>query len=135
MAELALVAVVLGVTGVLVNTEPARQAATRPVAASFAAAGLQIDAVVAPAAADGPNVVHIYVLTTAGTPQAVADLSAALRPPGRSVWRALPLVLAGPGHYTVAGVPLPEAGSWRLRVTLRPVGGGVVSVATDVAVH
>ena len=124
-AEMLAFAMVLGATSLLVNAEPARQAAAAPFTRSFEALGVEVNAVVAPARAGTANAFHFYVLGRSGAPVAVAELDASisLRHAGAGPI-ALALAVAGPGHYQATGVTIPAAGDWDLRVTVRTSAGG-----------
>jgi copper transport protein len=120
LAELAVALAVLGVTALLVNAVPAKQAAGLPFSTSFTTLGVQVNAIVDPARAGTGNQIHIYVLSNLGTPKAVPELDATLTLPSENLGPlAIPLVLGGPGHYYATGVDLPVAGNWTLTFTVR----------------
>jgi copper transport protein len=120
LAELAVAAVVLGFTAVLVAEPPARASYARPVNTTVAlAAGSQVQVTVTPAKA-GPNEIHVYVLDQAGRTRGTESVAAFARLPG-SQYDRLPVALArtGTGHYTGSAVSLPVAGRWELDLTVR----------------
>jgi len=136
MAELALVLAVVGVTAALVNDVPARQAVGLPFTASVTMVGVQVNAIVDPARAGIGNEVHVYLLSAAGTPEAVLALDAVLRLPssGRAPLRVA-LHLSGPGHYYATDVVLPVAGTWTLTFRVRTASGDLGSASVLLPVH
>ena len=136
VAELVVVAAVLAATAVLVDTVPARQAVTAPFSTSWSTLGVQVDATVAPARVGPGNVLHITVLSPAGTPRAVPEVDAALSLPSASLGPIpVPLRLVGPGHYTADRLDLPAAGTWVLAVTVRTTAIDEDVVRASFGVH
>jgi len=136
VAELALVAAVVGVTAALVNDVPARQAAGLPFTSSVTTVGVQVNVIVDPARAGIGNEVHVYLLSAAGTPEAVLSLDAALRLPGSGTGPVrVPLHLSGPGHYYATDVVLPVAGTWTLTFAVRTVSGRAGTASVRLPVH
>jgi len=120
VAELAVVLAVLAVTALLVNSVPARQAAALPFSTSFTTLGVQVNVLVDPARTGPVNRIHIYVLSSAGTPKAVPELDASLSLAAEELGPLqVPLRVGGPGHYYATHVDIPITGSWTLTVTLR----------------
>ena len=133
---MALVLAVLGVTALLVNDIPARQAVGLPFTASVTTAGAQVNVIVDPARAGIGNEIHVYVLSGLGTPEAVLGLDAALRLPSGHVGPIrVPLHLSGPGHYYATDVVFPVAGDWLLTFTVRTVSGRSGSATVALPVH
>lgn len=119
-AELVLIASVLGVTGALINAVPPRQLQTRPFTATWNVLGVQVNAVVEPAAAGPGNEFHFYVLGPGGEPKAIPELDAEVTLQSEDIGPlAIPLTVAGPGHYQDNNFDLPFAGTWVLRLTVR----------------
>jgi copper transport protein len=120
LGELLIGAVVLALTALLVNAQPARAALARPFATEVKAGDrLLVDVVVDPARA-GPLTLHIYVLDTDGAPADVPDVRAALTLPGAGVEPIqVPLRTAGTGHFLVSGLDVPIKGTWTLLVAVR----------------
>jgi copper transport protein len=134
--ELALVLTVVGVTAALVNDVPARQAAGLPFTVSVTTVGVQVNAIVDPARAGIGNEIHVYLLSPAGTPEAVLSLDAVLRLPASGVGLVrVPLQLSGPGHYYATDVVLPVAGTWTLSFTVRTASGRAGSAQVLLPVH
>jgi len=120
LAELAVAFVVLGVTAALVNDVPAKQAADLPFSYSFSTLGVQVNTIIDPARTGSANQVHIYVLSSLGTPRAVPELDLTTSLPSQSIGPiTVPLVISGPGHYYAGHVDFPVAGSWVLTYTVR----------------
>ena len=120
VAELAVVLAVLAVTALLVNSVPARQAAALPFSTSFTTLGVQVNVLVDPARTGPVNRIHIYVLSSAGTPKAVPELDASLSLAAEELGPLqVPLRVGGPGHYYATHVDIPITGSWTLTITLR----------------
>jgi len=136
VAEIALVVAVLGVTALLVEDVPARQAAGLPFAASVTTAGTQVNTIVDPARAGIGNEIHVYLLSGLGTPEAVLGLDAVLRLPSAHVGPVrVPMHLSGPGHYYATDVVFPVAGTWDLILTVRTASGRSGSARLVLPVH
>ncbi|GAA3806542.1 copper resistance CopC/CopD family protein [Amycolatopsis tucumanensis] len=136
--EAVLAAVVLGVTAFLVSAEPATAelareraeaevpARTGPVnvvlpfdAGGGPAGAGQLAALVTPGAV-GRNEVHLAVLDAQRRPKQVAELTASLSLPSKSVG-PLPVALQfiGGDHAIAVNVPVSMPGMWELAVTVR----------------
>ena len=136
LVELAVVLAVLGMTALLVNDVPAKQAAGLPFTASVATAGVQVNAIVDPARAGIGNEIHVYVLSDLGTPVAVLGLDVVLRLPSLDSGPIrVPLHVSGPGHYYATDVVLPVAGTWNLMFTVRTQSGLVRSASVPLPVR
>jgi len=118
--ELAVVAAVLAVTAGLVNAAPPRALVALPYAESYTTLGVQVNVVLAPAASGVRNTLHVYVLTPAGLPRAVPEVDATISFPAERIGPiAVPLTLAGVGHYRSRDVEFFSSGTWVLTVTVR----------------
>ena len=115
LAEAAVAVVVLGVTASLVNAVPARIDVAKPVTIDLEAGGLLVEVTLDPAKA-GPAAVHLYTFTPTGQVAESDDVRVQLRRSGRVV--DVPVRRAGPGHFAAYGFVVPEAGTWRLSVTV-----------------
>ena len=136
VAEVAVAGAVLVSTALLVDAVPARQAAALPFAQSFEVLGVQVNAVVQPARVGPGNRVHFYVLSGTGEPKAIPELDATLSLPSSGIGPiALPLVVAGPGHYLGSNVDIPVAGDWQLVVTVRTTAIDEQQIQATVPVH
>jgi copper transport protein len=135
-AEIAIALVVLGVTALLVNAAPAKQAANQPFTQSFTALGVQINAIVAPAKTGPGNQVHFYVLGRQGQSVAIPELDAAISLPSEGIGPlAIPLVVASPGHFRASDFDIPLAGDWRLKITVRTSPIDEQELFTTVPIH
>jgi len=119
--EVALLAVVLGVTAALVSYAPSGSVSSGPqsVTASFGPADLQLT--VDPARV-GPNEMHVYLTDkqTGAQYDRVKEFDVSLVLPAEKLG---PLEAetrkAGPGHYVMNGALFGVAGEWEVKVTAR----------------
>ncbi|HUG86974.1 MAG TPA: copper resistance protein CopC, partial [Euzebya sp.] len=137
--EVAILSLVLGLTGVLVALQPAAEAAGITGAYSenvqFDDIG-QMTFTVDPNRA-GRNEIHLYLLGETGRPLDVADsVTLRLSQPELDIG---PLereaILAGPGHYLLAGPELSVPGRWEIAVDVALNRFDVVSETVDVTVN
>jgi copper transport protein len=122
VAEVALFAVVLGVTAVLVSEPPPKALAgtNQPVSVDSRVGPFDLQVVVDPARV-GANQIHLYLLNrVTGQPAPVdeVDLAASLATPAIGPLKFKP-VKAGPGHYVVSGASFPLPGAWELGLAVR----------------
>ena len=118
VVEVAMGVAVIGVTALLVNVAPAREAVARPVALRLSTTTLTIDMTIDPAR-KGRNSIHMYALTKTGAQQAIdhAALSASL--PGSGIEPIeLKVLRAGPNHFQVLNADLPVRGTWTFDVAV-----------------
>lgn len=118
--ELVLLAVVLAVTAVLVNLQPAASEAGIGGAFSTTTALGEIGRATVTVDPNrvGANEIHLYLLGTSGRPQDIAEsVALELEHPALDIGPITrePL-LAGPGHYVLAGPELSVPGRWRLTI-------------------
>jgi copper transport protein len=124
--ELAVAAVVLGLTAALIHQPPARSAASDGAFDTTveAEAGQVLSATVDPAEA-GPNDIHMYFTDATGEPLAVDAVQVTAGttdvPP-----RRLQVTPISTNHVTVAGASLPSPGSWTVEVTAVQAGQPLV---------
>ncbi|MER7334965.1 MULTISPECIES: copper resistance protein CopC [unclassified Micromonospora] len=124
-AELAITAVVLGLTAVLVQTTPARTAGSDVTGGSpgyFSTTlsspiySLQVEL---DPAERGTNTVHFYAYTKDNRPQPVVEWRATAALPAAGIEPIeVPLLPLTDNHAT-GEINLPAAGEWQLRVTVR----------------
>ncbi|MEH0818643.1 MULTISPECIES: copper resistance CopC/CopD family protein [unclassified Micromonospora] len=124
-AELAITAVVLGVTTTLVQTTPARVAAGE---VAGTATGFFSTTLTSPIyslqveldpAERGNNSVHLYAYTRDNRPQPVAEWKATAALPSAGIEPIeIPLLPLTDNHAT-GEISFPAAGEWQLRVTVR----------------
>ncbi len=122
-AELAVAAVVLGLTTALVNTAPGVQAYTPPFSATVTALGTNGDSITALVDVDstkvGATTVHLYAYTRAGAPQPFVAADGRMTQPGpESAPVRFGFADTGPGHGTAADVIVPQPGAWTLTIQI-----------------
>jgi copper transport protein len=122
-AEVALIAVVLAVTGALTGYAPptAATASSGPVSVTKRMGPLDLQLTMDPARV-GPNAVHLYLFKAAdGAPfTGTKELKVKASLPSHGIGPLdLTLHRAGPGHYVADAVTLSPGGDWRLAVTDR----------------
>ena len=120
--EALLLAVVLGMTAILVQVTPARTADRDRVVEEVVALGDagSVQVIVDPARA-GQNVIHLYTLDPDGVPEDLAEevsVSAELPSADLGPLRA-DARRAGPSHFQVDEDVFPAAGTWQLTVRAR----------------
>ena len=125
--ELAVAAIVLGVSATLTQTTPARVAsaepsATQPAQTYFTTSvkatlyTLQVD--VDPAKT-GQNVVHLYAYTPEGRPLKVVEWAATAALPAAGIEPVSMPLLPLTDNHASGSINLPAAGDWQLRFTVR----------------
>jgi copper transport protein len=111
--------VVLSLSAMLVNAQPAKQAYSAPYSTEVKAGPTLVNVVIAPAHT-GPLVVHLYILTPAGAIDDVPEVDASMSNTHTGIsGLTVPLQKAGPGHYAAYGFVIPFPGTWLLTVTVR----------------
>ncbi|MER7457628.1 copper resistance protein CopC [Micromonospora sp. NPDC126480] len=125
LAELAITAVILGLTASLVQTTPARTAATdtagtgagyfsTTLTSSLGSVQVEVDP-----AKRGNNTVHFYAYTPENRPQPVVEWRATAALPSAGIEPIeVPLLPLTDNHAT-GEINLPASGEWQLRVTVR----------------
>ena len=120
-AELAIMAVIIGVTAVLVTEPPAKASVAAPKYATDTVpiGPLELNYIVEPAKT-GPNTIHLYFFKPNGFPASIDDakLSATLPSRGLGPLR-IPLQRIVPSHYTTSSGVFPEPGDWQATVEVR----------------
>jgi copper transport protein len=115
-AETVVAAVVLAVTALLVNAQPARSALAQPFSTEMRSQQVWVDVTVDPAKA-GPAALHFYTLSPQGGVGEVQDLTATMTLPSQDVGPlTVPVQRAGPGHFTAYNFNIPLRGQWKLEV-------------------
>ncbi|HEY4097279.1 MAG TPA: CopD family protein [Baekduia sp.] len=119
--EVAVIAVVLTVTGALAGYAPAKTVATGPVELTSTLGPAQLSLDVDPATV-GSNLMHIYLLDPKSGAQytKTKELTVTATLPSKGIG---PLTLTtqptGPGHYTIPAAVLGAPGTWTLDLTAR----------------
>jgi copper transport protein len=115
-AETVIAVVVLAVTALLVNAQPARSALAKPFSTEMRSDMVLVDVTVDPAKT-GPAAFHFYTLSPQGGQQEVQDLTASLTLPSQDVGPlSIPVQRAGPGHFSAYNFTIPLRGDWKLEV-------------------
>ena len=119
--ELAIMAIIVGVTAVLVTEPPAKASVS---AAKYATdtvpiGPLEVNYLIDPAKT-GPNVIHLYFFKTTGQPANVDDAKLSATLPSKSLGPLrIPLTRIVPSHYTTSAGVFPEAGDWQVTFEIR----------------
>jgi len=120
-AEVALLAVVIAVTSVLVSYAPATSSSGGPFSATKPLGPLEMQMTIDPATT-GINAMHVYLINAKDGSQftGTKELDVALSLPKKNIG---PLKAstqkAGPGHYVITGASFVPGGKWQVRVTDR----------------
>jgi copper transport protein len=134
-SEVALVLVVLGVTGALTGYAPPTSADGGPQSVSKRMGPIDLELTVDPAAV-GVNEMHVYLFRARdGTPfTATKELTVRVSQPGRGIGPIdARLRSGGPGHYLADALTLSPGGSWQIEVTDRV--SEFEQYSTNVTVH
>jgi copper transport protein len=123
--EVAIAAIVLGVTSVLVQTTPARSAEAaqnspaEPFSVTLTDKLFKLEVDIAPAST-GLNTIHLYAFAPDGSgPQNVAEWKGTAALPEKGIEPTdIPLLAITPDHAS-GQILLPNAGTWELRFTVR----------------
>lgn len=131
VSELAIGAVVLGVTAGLVATPPNPPPASQVFSATLAQGNLIADVSLTPGRV-GANEMHIVFSPPGGTLQPVVSVEARLR---SADLPAVPVVLEpdGPNHY-LGSVQIPSAGEWTLDLEVEPQNNQTVLLSTAIPI-
>lgn len=117
--EVAIAAVILAITALLVNAAPARSQTVEPVAFTLKANRVWVSVDIAPGAA-GPNDMHFTALPTGGGPATVSDMTVQLTRPGEDLPPfTVPLQELGTGHYFAPLYDIPYPGEWQMTVRVQ----------------
>jgi copper transport protein len=140
LVEVAVAAVVLALSAVLVGTPPARSAVAQPVdvllplrgsGGSWGSVQLSVDP-----ARPGPNTLHVYLFDDAGRLTQPAGITVSLSEPSQEIGPLdVRLEPAGPGHYVGDGMAIPGAGTWTLAVSVRLDEFTAITARTDFPVR
>ena len=120
-AEVAVIAVVLIVTGALASYAPAITKGSGPFSTTTTIGPEQLQMTVDPARV-GPNEMHLYLISAKTGAQftGAKEVTVQASQPAKSIG---PLTLrtdhTGPGHYTVTGAQLGVPGTWLVQITAR----------------
>jgi copper transport protein len=118
--EVAIGAVVVALTALLVNIAPARTALgiEGPFIRDIAVGEDKLNVIVDPNEA-GENIVHLTLMDPDGLPEKVRNMRVSFRLPVEDIGPLRPKARKlGPGHYAVQGRELSIAGEWRFQVEI-----------------
>jgi copper transport protein len=139
--ELAVAAVILALTAVLVNTATGRESyaptvtASRPFSTSGPGGTGVVHVFIGPARL-GPNTIDVYFTQGAGRGYVPAQVTAALYDPARNLGPiAVPLAQTAPGQYRTQLATLTFTGQWSLAVTVRSDAFDETTVSFSFGVH
>ncbi|SCL19749.1 copper resistance CopC/CopD family protein [Micromonospora inyonensis] len=139
--ELAVAAVVLGVTATLVQTTPARTAGadvastrstlfTTTLASSLYSLQVEVDP-----AEPGNNSMHLYAYSPDNRPQPVVEWRATVALPSAGIEPIEITLLPLTDNHATGEINLPASGEWQLRVTVRTSEIDQATVSTTVPVR
>jgi copper transport protein len=120
-AEVALIVVVLGVTGALSGYPPSIAASTGPVSKTARIGPESVELTVDPARV-GSNQIHLYLLDpkTGAQYDRAKEVTVSAEQPDKQIGPIKETASrAGPGHYIVPAAVLGVPGEWRLTLTVR----------------
>jgi len=120
--ELAIMAVIVGVTAVLVTEPPAKASisAAKYATDTIPIGPLELNYLIDPAKT-GPNVIHLYFYRPkSGFPASVDDAKMSATLPSKNLGHLrIPLTRIVPIHYTTSSGVFPEAGDWQVTFEIR----------------
>jgi copper transport protein len=118
--EVALLVVVLGVTGALASYAPSIAAQTGPYSTSTTLGPTSFQMTIDPARV-GANEIHLYMFDAKSGAQytGTKELDVTASDTDKGITLPLTPQLSGPGHYTIPGALLSVPGTWKIGVTLR----------------
>ena len=118
--EVALIVVVLGVTGALASYAPSIAAQSGPYSTSTTLGPTSFQMTVDPARV-GANEIHLYMFDAKSGAQytGTKELDVTASNTDKNISLPLTPQLSGPGHYTIPGALLSVPGTWKVEVTLR----------------
>jgi len=121
-AELVIMAVIVGVTAVLVTEPPAKASisAAKYATDTIPIGPLELNYLIDPAKT-GPNVIHLYFYRPkSGFPASVDDAKMSATLPSKNLGPLrIPLTRIVPSHYTTSAGVFPEAGDWQVTFEIR----------------
>jgi copper transport protein len=140
LVEVAVAAVVLALSAVLVGLPPARAAVAQPVdvvlplqSTSGPSGSVQVS--IDPAR-PGANTMHLYLFDDAGRLTQPAGITVSLTEASQQIGPLdVELQPAGPGHYVADGMNIPGAGTWTLAVSVRLDEFTATTATTDFPVR
>jgi len=114
--EVAIAAVILAITALLVNAAPARSASTAPVSLTMKSRQVWVYVDIAPGVA-GANDMHFTSFPTGGGPATITGMTVQLTQPGQDFPPlTVPLQKLGAGHYYAPLYDIPYPGKWQITI-------------------
>jgi copper transport protein len=118
-AEIALAAVVLAVTSLLVASVPAIADVTKPFNATMTQ-GDRLASITVDPASTGRNTMHVYISTPGGSLDKAQEITVRITLPSRDLGPIpVPVENAGPNHVLSTNLQLPFSGDWQVEVLAR----------------
>ena len=118
-AEVALAAVVLAVTSILVASSPAATEVAKPFNATITQ-GQRLASITIDPATTGRNTLHIYISTPGGALDKADEITVRMTLPERDLGPIpVPVEDAGPNHVTTDNLQIPYPGTWQMEVLAR----------------
>jgi copper transport protein len=140
LVEVAVAAVVLALSAVLVGLPPARAAVAQPVDAmlplqSATGPSGSVQVSIDPARPGG-NTLHVYLFDDTGRLTQPAGITVSLTEASQQIGPLdVDLQPAGPGHYVGDGMDIPGPGTWTLAVSIRLDEFTATTASTDFPVR
>jgi copper transport protein len=117
--EVAIAAVILVITALLVNAAPARAESSGPVSLVMKSKQVWVYVDVTPGVA-GPNDMHFTAFPTGGGPATVSDMTVQLTRPGEDLPPfTVPLQKLSVGHYYAPLYDIPYSGKWQMTIRVQ----------------
>ena len=117
--EVAIAAVILAITAMLVNAAPARSQTAGPVSLTLKSSQVWVYTDIAPGVA-GPNDMHFTALPTGGGPATVTDMTVQLTRPGEDLPPfTVPRQKRSTGHYYAPLYDIPYSGKWQMTIRVQ----------------
>jgi copper transport protein len=119
IVEVAVAAVILAITSLLVATVPAIAQETKPFNVSIVQ-GQRLASITVDPARRGRNALHVYIITPGGSLDKADEITVQVSLPSRDLGPIpVPVEDAGPNHVTTDNLLLPFSGRWQLVVLAR----------------
>jgi copper transport protein len=117
--EVAIAAVILVITALLVNAAPARAQSSGPVSMTLKSDQVWVYVDIAPGVA-GPNDMHFTALPTGGGPATINDMTVQFTRPGEDLPPfTVPLQKLSVGHYYAPLYDIPFPGKWQMTIRVQ----------------
>jgi copper transport protein len=118
-AEVALAAVVLAVTSLLVATVPAIADVSKPFNATITQ-GQRLASITVDPAHTGRNTMHVYISTPGGALDKAQEITVRITLPSRDLGPIpVPVETGGPNHVLTDNLQLPFSGDWQVEILAR----------------